>query len=107
MSSSVVPWSRFQHGIAWILLVLSVGAVAVGFVLIRNEQVRAGHGLKAVEKRIAEREMEIELYEVRIARLKSRPSLTARLRERKSKLQWVAPRDVVRLPFPVKPTEEE
>ena len=88
---------RSRYWAAWLVIILGTGLLAGGFVALRNAQVRAGHQMKAVEDRIAKVELEIELYETRIARSLSRAELSTRLRERKPDLRRLGMGEVIRL----------
>lgn len=90
---------RASYWAGWLVILLCVGALAVGFVGLRNAQVRAGNGLKEAEERLAALETEIEAYEAEIAKATSRPELLERLRERAPALVPVEADRVIRLPL--------
>ena len=60
-------------------LLLITGMIGAAFGLIRNQHVRKGNEIHAVEASIADCEKEIELWELRIAGLLDRSDLARRL----------------------------
>lgn len=78
MARRKVTKARWKVWAAWLAIALGTGSLAGGFVWLRNAQVSAGHELRAAEERVANLEMEIELYEARKAFLTSRPELSSR-----------------------------
>lgn len=63
----------------WTVLVAVVGMLATSYVYLRNLHVQKGNEIRDWENRIAQLNSEIELYEVRIARLMTRENLEAKL----------------------------
>ncbi|MEM1294969.1 MAG: hypothetical protein AAGH89_06355 [Verrucomicrobiota bacterium] len=63
----------------WVMLVAVVGMLATSYVYLRNLHVQKGNEIRDWEAKISQLNAEIELYEVRIARLMTRESLKANL----------------------------
>ncbi len=72
-------------------------ATGVGFVLMRNEHVIAGHGIRVLEDSIGEMNQEIEMWELRIAAVRDRQELSRRLRWVRSDLNEIDSAKVIEL----------
>lgn len=75
-------------------LLLATGA---GFVLVRNQHVIAGHGIRELEDEIVELNEEIEMWELRIAAVRDRQELSRRLRWVRSDLEEIENARVIEL----------
>lgn len=81
-------------------LVLAGGlllATGVGFVLMRNQHVIAGHGIRQLEESIQSMNEEIEMWELRIAAVRDRQELSRRLRWVRSDLDEIDSAKVIEL----------
>tara|TARA_R110002096_G_scaffold179153_1_gene356118 strand:+ start:30289 stop:30639 length:351 start_codon:yes stop_codon:yes gene_type:complete len=65
--------------VAWLGLAAVIGLLATSYVYLRNLHVQKGNEIRDWEEKISQLDAEIELYEVRIARLMTRESLEAGL----------------------------
>ncbi len=93
--------NRYRNRIHWLTISrLALGAVlllatGVGFVLVRNQHVIQGDGIRAAEEEITALDQEIELWELRIAAVRDRQELSRRLRWVQSDLKEVDTRKVI------------
>ncbi len=95
--------NRYRNRIHWLTISrIALGAVlllatGVGFVLVRNQHVIQGDGIRAAEEEITALDQEIELWELRIAAVRDRQELSRRLRWVQSDLKEVDTKRVIEM----------
>lgn len=71
----------------WTSLLAAVAILASAYVYIRNQHIRESDYVRQAEREMNELHAEIEMYELRIARMLDRPELEARLEDGGSSLR--------------------
>lgn len=95
--------NRYRNRIHWLAISrLVLGAVlllstGVGFVLVRNQHVIEGNGIRGAEDEITALDQEMELWELRIAAVRDRQELSRRLRWVQSDLKEVDTKKVIEM----------
>ncbi len=85
---------RVSDFLAWLAIFGTVCALAISYVYLRNLHVRKGDEIRDLEGKIANLEAEVEMYELRIARLMNRERLEASLAAKEG-LRPIAPEQVL------------
>ena len=86
---------RFSTLAKWLALFAFSCAVATAYVFVRNGQIREADDIRTTEARIAATQEEIDLYELRIARMMDRAVLSQRLERSGTKLRRIEPTEVL------------
>ena len=73
----------------WLALFVFSCAVATAYVFVRNGQIREADDIRSTEARIAALQEEIDLYELRIARMMDRAVLSQRIQRAGTELRRI------------------